>query len=72
MLALVGRRARERSGSGYVLSPDLPEAFVVPEDPDDSDGLEEEGVLELGLVSLADDALSPDSLLIAFFRASDG
>jgi hypothetical protein len=55
-----------------VLPPDLL-AFVASEDPDDSDELEEEGeVLELGLVSLAEEALSPDSLLIAFFRASDG
>jgi hypothetical protein len=55
-----------------VLSPDLL-AFVAPEDPDASDELEaEEEVPELGLVSLAEETLSPDSLLIAFFRASDG
>lgn len=53
-------------------SPDLL-ALVAPEDPDDCDDVEvEEEELELGLVSLEEVALSPDSLLIAFFRASDG
>jgi hypothetical protein len=56
----------------YALPPDLL-AFVAAEDPDDSDEFEEEEeVLELGLVSLAEEGLSPDSLVIAFFRASDG
>jgi hypothetical protein len=55
-----------------VLSEDLL-AFVASEDPDDSDELEdEEEVLELGLASLPEETLSPDSLLMAFFRASDG
>jgi hypothetical protein len=61
-----------RGASSYALPPDLL-AFVAPGDPDESVELdEEEGVLELGLVSLAGEALSPDSLLIAFLRASDG
>jgi hypothetical protein len=52
----------------------LPEPFDGPGDADDSDELDEddEEVPALGLASEPGEGLSPDSLLMAFFRDSDG